>query len=186
MLCLGTGWDCGYRPIQIRPGSGCEPALAFPLSAIGLGVVNPILLAQNNPYMPSDNTVLIWTDGSCRRNPGGPGGWAALLRYGEIERELFGAELSTTNNRMEMLAAIMALEALKRPCQVILYTDSKYLQLGMIKWRLWRPGKAKKNPDLWARLRVLAEVHTIEWRWVQGHSGQFENERVDVLARRAY
>ena len=132
------------------------------------------------------STVLIWTDGSCRYNPGGPGGWAALLRYGKVERELFGAEASTTNNRMEMMAAIVALEALRRPCRVILYTDSKYLQLGMTAWKLWQPArkkKVRKNVDLWERLRAASLAHTIEWRWVRGHSGDVENNRVDVLAR---
>ena len=138
------------------------------------------------------NRVSIFTDGACLGNPG-PGGWAALLRYGASERELVGSEPDTTNNRMEMMAALSALEALSRPCQVDLYTDSQYLRQGMTEWlaswkrRGWKTaaGQAVKNQDLWQRLEAAQQGHQIEWHWVRGHSGHAENERVDVLARQA-
>ncbi len=136
--------------------------------------------------------VEIWTDGACSGNPG-PGGWAALLRYGDHERTLSGAEPRTTNNRMELLAAIRALEALRRPCRVRLVTDSEYLKKGVTEWlprwkaRGWRTSERKpvKNADLWRRLDELARRHDIEWEWVRGHAGHPENERVDRLARAA-
>ena len=136
--------------------------------------------------------VLIHTDGACLGNPG-PGGWAALLRYGGRERELSGAEADTTNNRMELMAAIAALEALSRPCKVALYTDSRYVQQGIGEWlprwqaRGWRTadGKPVKNQDLWQRLAAAAAGHQVDWHWVRGHSGHVENERVDQLARAA-
>lgn len=136
--------------------------------------------------------VEIWTDGACSGNPG-PGGWAALLRYGDHERTLSGAEPRTTNNRMELLAAIRALEALKRPCRVRLVTDSEYLKKGITEWlprwkaRGWRTSERKpvKNADLWRRLDELATRHHVEWEWVRGHAGHPENERVDRLARAA-
>ncbi len=136
--------------------------------------------------------VEIFTDGACRGNPG-PGGWAAILRHGETERELAGGEAMTTNNRMEMTAAIAALEALKRPCRVDLYTDSQYLSDGITKWlpgwksRDWRTADKKpvKNIDLWQRLDLAAAPHEIAWHWVRGHAGHPENERADVLARAA-
>lgn len=136
--------------------------------------------------------VLIHTDGACLGNPG-PGGWAALLRYGGRERELSGAEAGTTNNRMELMAAIAALEALSRPCKVALYTDSRYVQQGIGEWlprwqaRGWRTadGKPVKNQDLWQRLAAAAAGHQVDWHWVRGHSGHAENERVDQLARAA-
>ena len=132
------------------------------------------------------STVLIWTDGSCRKNPGGPGGWACLLRYGDIERELSGAmPPPCTNNRAEMMAAIMALEALKRPCSVILYTDSLYVKKGMTIWRLYER-KSAKNDDLWWQLARAAAPHKVKWKWVRGHNGHPENERVDALAGAAY
>jgi ribonuclease HI len=140
----------------------------------------------------SDEIVEIFTDGACKGNPG-PGGWGALLRYRGKERELNGAEANTTNNRMEMMAAIMALETLTRPCQVRLTTDSQYLRQGITQWianwkrRNWRTagGGDVKNRDLWQRLDAAAERHTIEWCWVKGHSGHAENERVDQLANLA-
>lgn len=134
--------------------------------------------------------VEIFTDGACSGNPG-PGGWGAILRYGDVEKELAGGEPQTTNNRMELMAAIMGLEALKRPCNVRLYTDSRYLRDGITQWlpgwkaRGWRTAaKAPvKNLDLWQRLQQATEAHQIEWHWVRGHSGHPENERADALAR---
>ncbi len=136
--------------------------------------------------------VEIYTDGSCSGNPG-PGGWAALLRAGNHERELTGAEPDTTNNRMELTAALRALEALKRPCRVVLHTDSKYLQKGMNgwldKWKRngWKTSNRKpvRNEDLWRELDNVCARHSVEWRWVQAHAGIPDNERVDVLARGA-
>ncbi|MBB3033438.1 ribonuclease HI [Alteriqipengyuania lutimaris] len=133
--------------------------------------------------------VQIFTDGACKGNPG-PGGWGALLRRGATEKELSGAEADTTNNRMEMTAAIEALSALKRPCAVDLYTDSKYLIDGITKWlpgwqkRGWKTASKApvKNEDLWRRLADLNAHHRITWHWVKGHSGHAENERVDRLA----
>lgn len=134
--------------------------------------------------------VDIHTDGACLGNPG-PGGWAALLMHEGRERELAGGEAHTTNNRMELLAAIMALEALKAPCQVVLSTDSQYVQKGIGEWlpnwirRGWKTagGEPVKNKDLWERLQLAAAPHTIQWKWVKGHAGHVENERVDKLAR---
>jgi ribonuclease HI len=134
--------------------------------------------------------VIIYTDGACRGNPG-PGGWGAILRFGERERELFGGELHTTNNRMEMMAAIEALEALTRPCRVELHTDSQYLRTGITEWlagwkaRGWKTAaKAPvKNEDLWRRLDEARARHTVDWRWVKGHNGHPLNERADALAR---
>lgn len=135
-------------------------------------------------------TVSIHTDGACLGNPG-PGGWAALLRYGDRERLLSGGEAQTTNNRMELMAAIMALEALRRPCRVELHTDSQYLRRGIGEWlpvwraRGWRTasGGTVKNQDLWQRLESAVAPHRIDWRWVKAHSGDPDNERVDVAAR---
>jgi ribonuclease HI len=136
--------------------------------------------------------VSIFTDGACRGNPG-PGGWGALLRHGGHEKELYGAERETTNNRMELMAAIVALESLKRPCEVVLITDSEYLRKGITEWlvnwkrRGWKTADKKpvKNQDLWQRLEAATHKHKIHWRWVKGHSGHDENERVDGLANRA-
>jgi ribonuclease HI len=136
--------------------------------------------------------VEIFTDGACSGNPG-PGGWGAILRYKGHERELSGAEAPTTNNRMEMMAAIAALEALKRPSAVRLFTDSLYLRDGITKYlpqwkaRGWRTADKKpvKNIDLWQRLEAALERHTVEWNWVRGHAGHAENERADELARAA-
>jgi ribonuclease HI len=136
--------------------------------------------------------VDIFTDGACSGNPG-PGGWGALLRYGAVEKELSGGEPRTTNNRMEMMAAIAALEALKRPSIVKVHTDSQYLRNGITEWvpqwirRGWRTADKKpvKNSDLWQRLVAAEKPHQVEWLWVRGHSGHVENERVDALAREA-
>ena len=136
--------------------------------------------------------VIIFTDGACSGNPG-PGGWGALLRYGDIEKELSGGELETTNNRMEMMAAIKALESLKRPTQVELYTDSVYVRDGITKWiqgwkaRGWKTANKKpvKNIDLWQRLEDAMGSHSIDWHWVKGHAGYADNELVDELARNA-
>jgi ribonuclease HI len=135
--------------------------------------------------------VEIYTDGACRGNPG-PGGWGALLRAAGRERELHGGEPATTNNRMELTAAIRALEALKRPCRVALYTDSQYVRQGISEWlpqwhaRGWKTASRKpvKNQDLWQELDAQAQRHTIEWHWVKGHAGHPENERADALANR--
>lgn len=136
--------------------------------------------------------VEIFTDGACRGNPG-PGGWGALLRWGDRERELSGGERETTNNRMEMQAAIEALKVLKKPCRVVLTTDSQYVRRGITEWlpgwqsRGWKTADKKpvKNRDLWERLVALTEAHDITWRWVKGHSGHPDNERADCLARDA-
>ncbi len=141
---------------------------------------------------PGTGLVEIFTDGACSGNPG-PGGWGAVLRYGEHERELMGAENPTTNNRMEMLAAISALEALKRPSRVHIHTDSQYLRNGITRFihawkaRDWKTADKKpvKNIDLWQRLEVALKPHKVEWFWVKGHAGHPENERADALARAA-
>jgi ribonuclease HI len=138
------------------------------------------------------STVDIYTDGACRGNPG-PGGWAAVLMSGGHERELSGAESATTNNRMELLAVINALAALKRQVSARVYTDSQYVRLGMTEWltgwkaRGWRTADRKpvRNQDLWERLDELAANHEIEWHWVKGHSGNPGNERCDALANAA-
>jgi ribonuclease HI len=138
----------------------------------------------------TDKPVEVFTDGACLGNPG-PGGWAALLRSGSHERMLTGGEPQTTNNRMELMAAIAALEALKRPCEVELTTDSRYVMQGiedwMPRWRAngWRTSTRKpvKNQDLWQRLDAAAGPHRIKWQWVRGHNGHPENERVDEAAR---
>ena len=134
--------------------------------------------------------VELHTDGACLGNPG-PGGWAALLRYGARERELVGGEPLTTNNRMELMAAISGLEALTEGCDITLFTDSQYVRQGITEWmpnwlrRNWKTagGDAVKNRDLWERLSAAIQRHRIDWRWVKGHSGDPDNERVDQLAR---
>ena len=134
--------------------------------------------------------VEIFTDGACSGNPG-PGGWGAILRFQGKERELCGGELETTNNRMELMAAIAALEALKRPVVARLHTDSKYLRDGITEWlpnwkkRGWKTAAKKpvKNVDLWQRLEAAMAIHEIEWHWVKGHAGHVDNERADELAR---
>ena len=149
--------------------------------------------------MSSDKTiseqlikVQVYTDGACRGNPG-PGGWGALLRYNDTEKELYGAERATTNNRMELMAAIQALESLKRPCEVSLTTDSQYVRKGITEWidnwkrRGWKTADKKpvKNQDLWQRLELATHKHKIHWKWIKGHSGHAENERADALANKA-
>ncbi len=134
--------------------------------------------------------VIIHTDGACSGNPG-PGGWGAILKFGAVEKELKGGESQTTNNRMELMAAIVALEALTRDCEVDLYTDSQYLRGGVTAWihnwkrNGWRTAdrKAVKNVDLWRRLEAALARHQIRWHWVRGHSGHDMNERADQLAR---
>ena len=136
--------------------------------------------------------VEIHTDGACSGNPG-PGGWAAVLRWGGQERELAGGDRLTTNNRMELMAAIAGLESLRRPVRVVLFTDSQYLRKGITEWlpawkaRGWRTADKKpvKNQDLWLRLEKAAAPHRIDWRWLKGHAGHALNERADVLARGA-
>ena len=135
--------------------------------------------------------VEIFTDGACSGNPG-PGGWGVVLRWGDTEKELWGGEPETTNNRMELMAVIRALEALKRPVAVTLTTDSRYVRDGITQWlpawkaRGWRTAAKKpvKNDDLWRRLDAAAAPHKVDWRWVRGHTGHPENERADALARR--
>ncbi|MCW9025161.1 MAG: ribonuclease HI [Gammaproteobacteria bacterium] len=133
--------------------------------------------------------IAVWTDGACRGNPG-PGGWGALLRFGDNEKRLFGGEAETTNNRMELMAAIMALESLNQACEVSLTTDSKYVMHGITEWmdnwkkRGWKTSAKKpvKNVDLWQRLDTAVQNHQVEWHWVKGHSGHIENEIADQLA----
>ena len=137
-------------------------------------------------------TVAIYTDGACSGNPG-PGGWGAVLLYGEHRREISGASADTTNNRMELTAAIRALEALKRPTDVALYTDSTYVKDGITRWlpgwkaKGWRTASKSpvKNRDLWEALDALVKRHDVSWHWVRGHAGNAENERADTLAREA-
>jgi ribonuclease HI len=146
-----------------------------------------------NAKAPSPRKIVeIFTDGACSGNPG-PGGWGAVLRYGEVEKEMNGGEPATTNNRMELMAAIMAIEAVKRPCEIHLHTDSEYLRQGITTWihswkaRGWKTADKKpvKNVDLWQRLEAAIETHDVHWHWVKGHSGHIENERADELARLA-
>ncbi len=135
--------------------------------------------------------VELYTDGACKGNPG-PGGWGCLLRYGQHEKELFGGEAHTTNNRMELTAALRGLEALQRPCQVVLTTDSQYVKQGIQQWlagwkkKGWKTasGQAVKNQDLWQALDSAVQRHDVEWRWVKGHAGHADNERADALANR--
>ena len=136
-------------------------------------------------------SVKIYTDGACRGNPG-PGGWGVLLRYNETEKKLHGGEALTTNNRMELMAAIKGLEALTRPCTIDLYTDSQYLRKGMNEWLKgwklngWKNSKKEpvKNADLWKLLDELAVKHKVTWHWVKGHSGHIENDLADALANK--
>ena len=140
--------------------------------------------------MSKTRVVEIFTDGACSGNPG-PGGWGAVLRYGDAEKELFGGAPDTTNNRMELMAVIAALEALKRPVTATITTDSRYVQQGITQWlagwkaRGWKTADKKpvKNQDLWERLDAAVARHALEWRWVKGHAGHPENERADQLAR---
>ena len=138
------------------------------------------------------NTVEIITDGACRGNPG-PGGWGAVLRYGQYEKDLYGYQADTTNNQMELMAAIQGLEALTRPSSIVLTTDSNYLRQGITQWihgwkkNNWRTAAKKevKNKELWIRLDAASKPHNIEWKWVKGHSGHVDNEHADDLANRA-
>ncbi|MCA3249597.1 MAG: ribonuclease HI [Holosporaceae bacterium] len=137
-----------------------------------------------------ESFVEIFTDGACQGNPG-PGGWGAILRFGDKERELYGYDPATTNNRMELMAALAALQALTRPCKVRLTTDSEYLRQGITTWlprwqaNGWRTADKKpvKNQDLWQGLAIAIQPHQIDWHWVRGHTGHAENERADQLAR---
>ena len=141
--------------------------------------------------MTQDKTVSLYTDGACKGNPG-KGGWGVLMRYGSHEKELFGGEAQTTNNRMELSAVIEGLAALTRPCRVVICTDSQYVKNGMEKWihgwkrNGWKTAAKQpvKNAELWQRLDELAAQHQIEWQWVRGHTGHPENERADELANR--
>jgi ribonuclease HI len=145
---------------------------------------------QAGRQMP-DDVIEIYADGACKGNPG-PGGWGAVLTANGMEKELFGGASPTTNNRMELMAVISALESLKRPCTVTLYTDSQYVQKGISEWihswkkRGWKTADKKpvKNEDLWRRLEAATHAHRIDWRWVRGHSGNPGNERADALANR--
>ncbi len=138
----------------------------------------------------SETKVVVFTDGACSGNPG-PGGWGAILTFGETQKELKGGEKLTTNNRMELMAAISALEAMKRPCVVELHTDSQYVKNGITSWihnwkrNGWRTADKKpvKNEDLWKRLDEALAIHKVDWRWVKGHAGHEMNERADELAR---
>ena len=140
---------------------------------------------------PAPEPIQVWTDGACKGNPG-PGGWGALLRQGAHERELFGGESPTTNNRMELLAVIEALAAIRNPSRVVVHTDSQYVKLGITEWvaqwrrRGWKTADRKpvKNVDLWMRLEAEAARHEVDWRWVRGHAGDAGNERADELANR--
>jgi ribonuclease HI len=135
--------------------------------------------------------IHIYTDGACKGNPG-PGGWGAVLSYGDTEREMFGGEPSTTNNRMELTAVIEALAALTRPCRVIVHTDSQYVQKGITEWingwkaRGWKTAAKEpvKNVDLWKKLDEVVRTHKIDWLWVKGHAGDVGNERADALANK--
>ena len=137
-------------------------------------------------------SVKIATDGACKGNPG-PGGWGVLMRFNGVEKELSGSDPATTNNRMELMAAIQGLKALNRPCHVVLETDSAYVRDGITKWihgwqrNGWRTADKKpvKNVDLWQRLELAANLHKVKWHWVKGHAGHPENERADALARAA-
>jgi ribonuclease HI len=141
---------------------------------------------------PTKNSVTIYTDGACRGNPG-PGGWGVSLRYNGSIKNLYGAEAETTNNRMELMAAIVGLESLTRPCNVIVYTDSKYVLEGITSWmvnwksRGWKTATKKpvKNVELWQRLDAATDSHDISWQWIKGHTGDEGNEMADALANQA-
>ena len=142
--------------------------------------------------MDSNDIVEIWTDGGCKPNPG-PGGWAAIMRFKGVEKELTGGAAATTNNRMEMTAAAAALEALKKPSKVVIHTDSEYVKNGITRWmtgwvrKNWRSstGDPVKNMDLWRRILDAEKPHQVEWKWVRGHAGNTMNERADQLATEA-
>jgi ribonuclease HI len=162
--------------------------------ARSLDLIAPAAPTDPAPAAPAAEAgavVEIWTDGACKGNPG-PGGWGALLRSGSSERELFGGARDTTNNRMELMAVIEALAALKRSCEVIVHTDSQYVKLGITEWlrqwerRGWKTADRKpvKNIELWQQLDQQVQRHSVQWRWVRGHSGDPGNERADALANR--
>ncbi len=140
----------------------------------------------------SEKKVVVYTDGGCRGNPG-PGGWGAVLQFGEHKKEIYGYEAETTNNRMELMAAISALELLSRSCEIELTTDSQYVRKGILEWmegwkkRGWKTAAKKpvKNKDLWQRLDAAVQSHKVNWHWIKGHSGHVGNERADELANRA-
>lgn len=147
---------------------------------------------MKNPSAGIEDRIEMFTDGACSGNPG-PGGWGAILRWRDRERELSGGAAATTNNRMELAAVINGLKALKKPCRVVVHTDSQYVQRGMTEWLAdWKAkdfrvkgGGLRPNHELWRELDDLGHVHHIEWRWVKGHAGHEENERADALARNA-
>jgi ribonuclease HI len=151
---------------------------------------NKTMSKEGGAKTPS-GTVEIYTDGACSGNPG-PGGWGVIIRWGEHEKELYGGEPETTNNRMELMAAIQGLESLTRNVEATLYTDSKYVKDGITQWIAnwkrngWKTSAKKpvKNMDLWQRLDAALTYHTVKWQWVKGHAGHVENERADELARR--
>ena len=153
--------------------------------------IDPQVGTETSSDAEAPQVVEMWTDGACKGNPG-VGGWGAWMRFGEHERELFGGEAHTTNNRMELLAVIRGLRALNRPCRVILHVDSSYVMKGMTTWLAgwkrngWRTGDKKpvKNVELWQELEAEVARHDVEWRWVKGHSGDPGNERADQLANR--
>ncbi|MBA3696328.1 MAG: ribonuclease HI [Methylotenera sp.] len=148
-------------------------------------------MSEVNDAVNKTNEVVIYADGACKGNPG-PGGWGAWIQYDEHEKELFGGAPLTTNNRMELTAVIKAIEALKRPCKIKVYTDSVYVQKGISEWiigwkaRNWRTADKKpvKNDDLWRELDELVQQHQIQWLWVKGHAGDIGNERADMLANK--
>src|SRR5271156_5621137 len=172
-------------PARICAQASLSPESQKPARLRGERAVNAVL-PQELPH------VVIYTDGACSGNPG-PGGWGAILSFGDHEKELKGGEPNTTNNRMELMAAISALESLKRPCRVDIHTDSQYLRNGVMTWLAkwkrngWRTSDKKpvKNIDLWQRLHAALGSHEVHWHWVRGHSGHELNERADALAREA-
>ncbi len=156
-----------------------------------MNVSAQVNLNLSDETVTSTQHVEIFTDGACKGNPG-VGGWGAILRRGGVEKEIFGGEANTTNNRMELQAVIEALASLTRPCEVVVHTDSQYVQKGISEWihgwkaRGWKTAAKQpvKNDDLWKTLDQLAARHRVDWRWVRGHAGHIENERADVLANR--
>jgi len=187
--------DCGLRPLRVS--HDCAPNIAEEVPALFTGA-GQIHAVPNK--LVGAKTVSVYTDGACVGNPG-PGGWAAVLIYGEHRREIEGTDAATTNNRMELMAAISALESLKEACNVELHSDSRYVIDGITKWihewkrrnwtrKGWKANGENKtcsviNADLWQRLDVARARHDVEWIWVKGHAGTSENERCDILAEAA-